>query len=436
MLPYLIANVLCASLGTILQYILLCRTVPIRRPRLYSTIAVTVSIILWVLNNYVFESVSAVIDIVITAGTSLVAPLLTKKGYRIKALVAMSVYTVIQIMGMYVVGLFAFPIAEQLGYSAMDLINKTSSYTNAIMALICFIIYLPAAYLGHLLLKKVFSNAQFSAWILCFLPIPISQAIIVNLLNRLIPPAGVVGGLPLAFTIASIFSVAADIGFLIGAAKVQQAHRLKDQVRIAEEQMNIQTGYYNQLQDQILTINQIRHDLNNQLQAAYYLLDQGEKDQVRCQLDQLQNNLRSKVGPQFCANLMIDAVLADKARLCREKGIRLDINTNLPPELPIENAHLCSAFSNLLDNSIRGVLVSGMEDPYIDIRASLQSGFLTIRCINTSAADQRKQSKDPLRSHGLGLDILERLAKKYSGTLEIRTPEGLFDATLILSVAS
>lgn len=433
MLSYLIANVICVSLGTILQYILLCKTVPVHRPRLYTTVAVTVSMILWTINVYVFENVTALIDVIITIGTPLSASLFAKKGYRIKAVIAMSVYSGIQIMVMYVVALFAYPIAGQLGYSAMDLINVTSSYINAVMALVCFFFYLPVVCLGNLLLKKIFSNARFSVWLLCFLPIPISQAIIVNLLNRLIPPAGVVGGLPLSFTIASIFSVAADIGFLIGAAKVQQANQLKDQVRMAEEQMNIQTGYYRQLQEQILAINQIRHDLNNQLQAAYYLLEQGEKDQVRCQLDQLQDDLRNKVGPQFCANLMVDAVLADKARLCREKGIRLEINTNLPAELPIENVHLCSAFSNLLDNSIQGTLDSPAREKAIELRAALHSECLIISCSNPSALPvSKKKSNDVMRSHGLGLDILNRIAKEYSGTLDIKHEHGKFEAVLIL----
>lgn len=63
----------------------------------------------------------------------------------------------------------------------------------------------------------------------------------------------------------------------------------------------------------------------------------------------------------------MDAVLSDKAMLCREKGVALTISTELPAELPIESTHLCSIFSNLLDNSIQGVLNSDTAQKQIEL---------------------------------------------------------------------
>lgn len=77
------------------------------------------------------------------------------------------------------------------------------------------------------------------------------------------------------------------------------------------------------------------------------------------------------------------------------------------------------------------MLQSGSSQLYIDLRAVLQARCLIIRCKNPASASTKKASSDPPRSHGLGLDILKRLAKKYDGSLDASYHDGLFDVTLI-----
>lgn len=205
---------------------------------------------------------------------------------------------------------------------------------------------------------------------------------------------------------------------------------LREQVRLAEEQLEVQNGYYRQLQENILTVNQIRHDLTNQLQAAYVLMGQGEQQHVSRQLDQIKEQIRNRIGPRFCENLMVDAVLSEKARLCRERGIELDINAQLPAELPIENVYLCSAFANLLDNSINACRT---EPKQIRMQAALQGDYLLIRCTNPSAPpDPGKGKSGLLRPHGLGLDILRKIAENYHGSLDTTYRDGIFAVDLIL----
>lgn len=54
---------------------------------------------------------------------------------------------------------------------------------------------------------------------------------------------------------------------------------------------------------------------------------------------------------------------------------------------------------------------NGAAEKTIELRAAVQKDCLVIRCRNTAAAPEKKDRSDPLRSHGLGLDILSRLAK-------------------------
>ena len=201
-----------------------------------------------------------------------------------------------------------------------------------------------------------------------------------------------------------------------------------------ESQLETQAMYFEQMQHNILHINQIRHDLNNQLQAAYYLLDQGNTESVRQQLDALKTSITNKVGPRYCSNLMVDAVLSEKAEFCRKQNIPLEISVTLPADLPIENVHLCSIFSNLLDNGIHAVQeLPDCTEP-IQLHSDVRQGVLVIRCVNVCQKAEKRKNEDPLREHGLGLTILQQLAEKYQGRIETSSQDGCFVVTMLLQL--
>ena len=339
---------------------------------------------------------------------------------------------VLTIAIMFVVSLVAFPVAEKLQIPAQVLTDTKRSFGNAIMSFLCQPIFALVCFFYYRLVKKGLPRVRLSPTLLFLLLIPISQALLMNIINRFLSYGISIGGIKQLYGLAVLLSVAADVGFAFGMRKIQQIEELRQQVRRANEQLEVQMGYYRQLQESILTVNQIRHDLSNQLQAAYHLMDSGQTELARQQLNQLQRDVGPRVGPRFTSNLLVDAVLSDKARLCREAGITLTISTEVPAELPIENTHLCSIFSNLLDNSIQGVLNSDGAQKQIELQASVRGNCLMIRCANPAKKPLRNQRHDPLRTHGLGLGILNTIASKYNGTLNTEYRDGSFRTDLCI----
>jgi len=371
--------------------------------------------------------------------TNLVWAVLTlcwaKPTQRLIAALSFVVYLCAMFLSVFMLSMLVSRLAYAWNIPFANMAD-TRTLTNALMSFISTCVIFPIQYLCYRVLRFLLIRHTLPEGLLLLLPVPISQAILVNVILRLTPYSYQVPDIRITMAAGILFSIVADISFFIGIAKMRKASQLKNQIRMAEGQLNTQTAYYRQLQDNILTVNQIRHDLNNQLQAAYHLLEKGEQGQARKQLDVLQEKLREQVGPSYSNNLMVDAVLTEKARVCRERGIQLRLTIEIPSEMSIENAHLCSAFSNILDNSIRGALESNREEPYIHMSAITQKGCLTIRCVNSASPPAKECPTDPLRQHGLGLDILRRLAGQYYGNLKTAYHEGMFDLTLILRVDS
>ena len=423
-------NAVATSLGTLLQHFLLTQTVPMHRPRLFVALGTGLPVAIWFVNIYILAEPHWICDFLVLLEIPLFTILFTAKGHRSKGLFSMTIFLALQMLTNYAVGMFVFPIAAGLGIPKEALLIEPLSLP---MTVLCFFLYYPTALLAHRVLRKFLAGLRFSLLPLLFLIIPLSQALILYILIGMDLMSMFGSRISPIYALAILLALSADLVFCIGLQKIRKTDRFEQQIRTAQEQLNVQTSYYNQLRDNILAINQIRHDLSNQLQAAYHLLEQGEHTLARSQLDQLQSNIQKKVGPNFCANLVVDAVLSSKANLCQEQGILLDINANLPEELPIDSAHLCSAFSNLLDNSIQGVLSSKEKEKHIELRAALQSDCLVIRCSNPALPTVAKRhSGDILRPHGLGLDILRQIAAQYDGTLVTEYQNHCFEAVLIL----
>lgn len=436
MVPIVIlSNILITLAHSVLFYYIVGRIASIPRRTLYLCCSSIPHTLLWVINYYLLPENTPFMDLIGILLSIATVVFFAQKGRRWKAAISIMITLPLQIILNYFLGLIAFPIAQKLGYPPNELMNFTTSFGRVIMSSIMLFLLFPLYLLAERLIALIFDSKGQLSSILYFLPILISQGLLMNITTRVLPAVHNQEGIIAYYTLSVLFSIAADVVFLIGIQKVRQASLLQEQVRFVNQQLDVQIGYYRQLQDNIRTVNQIRHDLTNQLQAAYHLLETGETTPVRRQLDHLQDQLRHKIGPQFSGNLMVDAVLQSKEAHCREKEISLAINTEIPAQLSVESAHLCSVFSNLLDNSIHGVLENDAGEKTISLQAAVRKNCLIIHCANPARKPLRQLSQDPLRVHGLGLEILKKISSEYDGYLNTEYQDGWFYATVCLPLS-
>ena len=230
----ILTNVIFVSPSTVVQLYLQSKTVPMRHPNRYIVLSSSILTGIWFTNNYLLPKASSLGDTVTIFANFLLAWLFAERGYRLKSLVSMIVYMFCMILANYLVGLAAFPIAESMGYSADFLVDKYH-YANALMCLICFFPTAALTYLAHLLLKRLWNTPGSFRWLLLFVPIPISQTLMLNLLNRIIPLTGQTIGVSLAFILAACICFAVDACALIAIRKFQQAEQFKRQLDMTEE---------------------------------------------------------------------------------------------------------------------------------------------------------------------------------------------------------
>ena len=168
---------------------------------------------------------------------------------------------------------------------------------------------------------------------------------------------------------------------------------------------------------------EVRRDIAENIELAGRLLEEREGQQAKDRLQGIVDNIALKY--LYSNNKIADAVLADKAKLCGEYGIRLDGRLELPDNIPLTGARLCVVLSNILDNAIRACRQMADAAPgdvektplYIKLSAKEQAGFLIIRQENSFDGVIEDRKSGVFSEHGLGLGIVRSIAEETGGML-------------------
>ena len=405
--------------------------VPIRRPVLYASLSTLADSIVWAVNHILAPQISVAFDLLIYAADLILMFCFVPRKKMPMFFLVYILLCAVQIIAT----VLALAGLSVLLHVSPDRVMSPDSIIYPIGCLLCTILAIVMMDLFVRLLRRILPPLREKRILIACSCLFFCQILLVYIIvNLYVYGKDLVGGV-LTLSIASVLYIAAGIAFLRGYQSMHRMDLDAMTARQAQQQLELQTGYYHQLQHNIIQINQVRHDLSNQLQAAYYLLEQGEQEQVRRQLDLLHHQIRDKVGTKYCPNLIVDAILNEKASQCSACGIPLCLSVFLPEDLPIETTHLCSVFSNILDNSIQAT--SATKKPYgtIELSADVHGSFVCIECTNPARSIRRTEQRDLLRTHGLGLEILQNLASQYHGSLNTHMEDGKFYLKLLLALS-
>ena len=403
---------------------------PVKHPVIYCTLTLATMDFIWLLNQYILPKPNALLNYVTLFAAYFYLPFFAQEGHRLHAMLAHAIVMTLTLIAVTITEHVTMAIAALQGFNPRKLIDINDPM-YLVMVLINASIVIPLQLLLTSYMKKQIVPTAGTSKIVWFLSIPLSQTALLIMVNRYMQFDNTLRVWAFLLT-GALLCIGADFLCIFSYRRYHQLQYMTNLVNQASQQLKTQNEYYHEMQDSILRVNQIRHDLNNQLKTAYYLLEQGHPEEVRAQLDSLQACIQNRIGTKYCENLMVDAVLREKAARCRQLEIPLELHVLVPADLNIESAHLCSAFSNLLDNCIAAAQKAGPGSGPIRLRSDVHKGYLTISCSNPSVPPRQETRQDILRRHGLGLEILGRLSKLHSGSFETDFRDGRFYVSLIL----
>ena len=153
-----------------------------------------------------------------------------------------------------------------------------------------------------------------------------------------------------------------------------------------------------------------------------------KKENAEVLLSELENSLDSTKEYIFCQNAIVNAVLAEKQKDCDSADIRLESDISIDEDCNITQIHLCSIFTNLLDNAILACKAVSKEQRKIELRTIVKGDYLHIKCVNP-VADNLEKGRS---GKGYGKIILSDIASHYGGDFTAERNDDTYVAMMSL----
>ena len=229
-----------------------------------------------------------------------------------------------------------------------------------------------------------------------------------------------------------VFMLVMDYMLMHTFEQLNKLHQLELDKQQSELLLKSVAENYSRLQQQSQMIRQLRHDMINQLQTVRMLLSGGHTDTAVQQLDSYFTEVKQWGNAVFSGNAVIDAVINTKYYLMQDHEIAFHYEGQLPAHIDFDSTGLSSIASNLLDNAIHACAKLPVEQRSIGLSVVLHGSELLISCSNPSGGTviTVPQSPELSSEHGWGLTILQQLAGRCSGRMDINTDDSTFRVVL------
>lgn len=204
--------------------------------------------------------------------------------------------------------------------------------------------------------------------------------------------------------------------------------------------LRLQKDYYEELENNQLTIRRMRHDINNHFAVLEGMVKRGKTDSALEYMEKFTGYIGSG-NRQFCKNSIVNTVLNTKYSLMEAEKIDSFFHIDIDGILSIDDISLCTIFSNTLDNAIeacRKIEDSSRRKISVKARYTEESGFFSYEIVNTKSNPIRKKrglfltDKEDSRSHGLGISSVQAAVERYKGTLDISYTDEEFRLVVLL----
>lgn len=223
--------------------------------------------------------------------------------------------------------------------------------------------------------------------------------------------------------------------FLFFISDIERKHQLEIDLKELEYSYKSEANYYREIENKNYEISKIRHDIKNQIITIKTLRESGNEDEVTALLNELENDINNAALKKYCQIPVVNAIISEKEKLCKEKDINTYINVSINNIGMVSTVHISSIFSNLMDNAINSVIKNNDSEKTIKLSAIQQGEYIIVSCSN-SVSETGNRILIPEESKGYGLKILKDISQNYDGAFKAEIKNGMCEAQIMVRTIS
>lgn len=201
--------------------------------------------------------------------------------------------------------------------------------------------------------------------------------------------------------------------------------------------------YYNHqtelLQSNQKNLRQFRHDIRNRLYALEGMLKQGRYQEAEKYLEQIAGKVEYVKMYSETGNIAVDGIINYKLAEAETNKIKVSYDIVLPETIKVQEDDMIVVLGNLLDNAIEAA--KNMENERrLALRMEYDKGcvFLCVRNTYCHEIEEREgkfvTSKRDKELHGIGLQSVDSVIRRYGGMKEVSYNEKEFCVDIVLPV--
>lgn len=182
----------------------------------------------------------------------------------------------------------------------------------------------------------------------------------------------------------------------------------------------------------------IRHDIKNHIGVIYGSLSNGDTKTAMEHISSMMTVYKYK-NTFITGNAAIDSVLNFKIEEAKQNGITLEAYTELPENVGLDSFDSSVILGNLLDNAFEAVSVLP-DNRTVKCGVRYRCGLMVIEVSNPFKGKRIKEGANYLTTkldkkyHGIGLNNVRDIAKKYNGVLDLSEKDNVFKAVVTMYV--
>lgn len=186
-------------------------------------------------------------------------------------------------------------------------------------------------------------------------------------------------------------------------------------------------------------IKRLQHDYKNHLIALKEMTGNCKTEKFKEYVRVFEEKLSLNTEFVMTGNETVDGLINYKLQLMYDLGVKVDLDISIPDDIKIHDFDAVVILGNLLDNAIRAL--QEQENGVFLMNFLYNRGAVFLQTRNTYIGEikmkgntfcsTKKVFDEP---HGIGLNNVKRIVKKYNGELSISTEENYFDVEIVMYI--